>query len=258
MRLPRIPSERLHVRAKHHTHPCIRRSRIKHAHRPIITARKEHGRLLLIPLHRLHLVLVDAKTPYRSRTLAIPVRIRRRCATEIPQLDSPIGGRGRKHLPVRFIPRKTEHCVDMVRVRRRPRFHLFALLFPSASWDGYMRGRFVGSSKDHVGVHTLDHVQRPYLDLWVERPDSNIVAELGCTIGRHRRGRRRKVEPFEAQRKVGQHQVVVDVQIFLCFIVDVDLELGYLVLSFGGDKDVVGRQYFEVFAFVVLFVLSTL
>ena len=132
-------------------------------------------------------------------------------------------------------------------VRRRSRLGLFALLLPSASWDRYVRSRFIGSSKHHVGIHALDHVQRPYLDLGVERPNGHIVPQLGRPIGRRhrrRRGRRRKVEPFEAERKVGQHHVVVHVQIFLRFVVDVDLQLGYLVLGFGGDEEVVGRQDF--------------
>ena len=127
-----------------------------------------------------------------------------------------------------------------MRVRRRSCLCLFALLFPSARWDWYMRGRFIGSSEDHVGIHALNHVQRPYLDLRVERPNSHIVAP---TIGRcgRGRGRRWKVEPFEAEREVGQHQVVMHIYIFLCFIVDVNLELGYLVLGFGCDEQVVGR-----------------
>ena len=95
MRLPRIPSERLHVRAEHGTYPRIGRSRIEHANRPIIATRKQHSRLLLVPLHRLHLVLVHVEAPYRNGAFTAPVRIRRRCPTEIPQLDGPICGRRR-------------------------------------------------------------------------------------------------------------------------------------------------------------------
>jgi hypothetical protein len=43
---------------------------------------------------------------------------------------------------------------------------------------------------------------------------------------------------------------VVDVEIFLGFIVDVDLELRYLIFSFCNDEEVVSRQYFELLSFI--------
>ena len=104
LRLPGIPSQRLHVRAEHGTYPRIRRSRIEHTNRSIIATRKQHSRLLLVPLHRLHLVLVHVETPYRNRAFATPIRIRCRRTTEIPQLDRPICRCRRQHVSVRSIP----------------------------------------------------------------------------------------------------------------------------------------------------------
>lgn len=49
---------------------------------------------------------------------------------------------------------------------------------------------------------------------------------------------------------------MMDVEVLLRFVVDVYFELGDFVFCFCGYEEVVSGQYFEFFAFVVVFVLS--
>lgn len=46
---------------------------------------------------------------------------------------------------------------------------------------------------------------------------------------------------------------MVDVEIFLRFIVDVDLELGNLVFCFSGYEEIIRGIDFEFFAFIIIF-----
>jgi hypothetical protein len=45
---------------------------------------------------------------------------------------------------------------------------------------------------------------------------------------------------------------VVDIEVFLCIVVDVDFELRHLVLSLGGDDEAVGRIDLELRSFIGL------
>ena len=46
---------------------------------------------------------------------------------------------------------------------------------------------------------------------------------------------------------------MMDVEIFLRFIIDIDFQLGNVFFCFCGDEQVVGRQNLQFFAFIVLF-----
>ena len=48
---------------------------------------------------------------------------------------------------------------------------------------------------------------------------------------------------------------MVDVEIFFVLVIDVDFELGDLVLGFGGDKKVVAGEDFKFGALVLFWVL---
>jgi hypothetical protein len=111
----------------------------------------------------------------------------------------------------------------------------------------WLRG---GRAEDSVGVNTVDDIQRPYLDLGVKSADSDEIPSLFA------RSRGRKIEPFEAQRHGGEEEIVVDIEVLLCIVVDVDFELRYLVLSLGGDEEVVGRIDLELCPLVGLILLG--
>jgi len=45
---------------------------------------------------------------------------------------------------------------------------------------------------------------------------------------------------------------MVDIEIFLRFVVHIDLELRNFIFSFGGDEKVVGGVNFEFFALIII------
>lgn len=264
MRLPRIPAQRFNVRADDCTDTRIRRARVECPDRPVVAPREEHGRLGLVPLYSLHLILVHIKAPQRALALA-SVPIYCRVAVQIPKLHRPVRARARKEIAVRAIPREAEHGVDVVRGARGARLRLLALLLarPQGRWD--VCGSLVRPSEDHVWVHRLDGVERPNLDLGLERAYSDEVAELlrcfgrGCGGGILRiaaggGGDGGEVEPFEAKGEGGEHEVVVRVEVLFGFFVDVDLELGYLVFGLGDNQEIVAGENLELFALLLLLV----
>ena len=98
--------------------------------------------------------------------------------------------------------------------------------------------------------HRLERVEVPDLDLGVERADGDVVARGAFGGGGGGGG---EVEPFEAEGEVGEHEVVVAVEVLLRVVVDVDFELGDLVFGLGDDDEVVGGEDLELFAFVIVF-----
>lgn len=48
---------------------------------------------------------------------------------------------------------------------------------------------------------------------------------------------------------------MVSVEIFFGFIINVNLELGYFILGFGDNKEVVSWEDFELFSLIVFGVL---
>jgi len=45
---------------------------------------------------------------------------------------------------------------------------------------------------------------------------------------------------------------MVDIEVFLRFVVDINLELRNFIFSFGGDKKVVGGVNLEFFALIII------
>ena len=166
---------------------------------------------------------------------------------------------------MRAVPREAEDGVDVVRGARRARLGLLALLLARAERDGDVRRGLVRAAEHHVRVHRLDGVERPDLDLGLERADRDEVAELRGVgggagsgsggVAARGGGDGREVEPFEAEGEGGEHEVVVGVQVFFGLFVDEDFELGDLVFGLRDDDEVVHGEDLELFAFLLLFVL---
>ena len=68
----------------------------------------------------------------------------------------------------------------------------------------------------------------------------------------------RIVEPFQTEGETGEHKVVVSVEVFFRFVVNIDFQLGYFILSFCDDEEIVGWKDFELLSFVILEVLMKL
>ena len=64
-----------------------------------------------------------------------------------------------------------------------------------------------------------------------------------------------EIQPFEAEREVGKHEVVMYIEIVLRLIIDVNFELRDFIFGFRDDKEVVCWKDFEIIALVV-FVLG--
>lgn len=60
------------------------------------------------------------------------------------------------------------------------------------------------------------------------------------------------VEPFQAEGEVGEHEIMMHIEILLRFVINVDFELRDFVFRLRGDEQIVGRQNFELFAVVVI------
>ena len=51
---------------------------------------------------------------------------------------------------------------------------------------------------------------------------------------------------------------MVSVEVFFGFVVNIDFQLGYFILGFGDDEEIVGWKDFELLSFVILEVLMKL
>ena len=108
-------------------------------------------------------------------------------------------------------------------------------------------------------VHGFDCIQGPDFNFGIQGANSDIVSEttVGCVVLRLIRSRRYWgiVKPFQAEGETGQNEVVMSVEVFFGLVVDIDFELGYFILGFGNNEEVVGWEDFELFSLIILGIL---
>lgn len=173
---PWIPSDGLDVRPNDRYNTRIGCSRVERPDRTVVAPREKHRRLHTIPLHGLHLILMNIKTPQRTTLASLTTH--RGIARQIPQLDRAVRRRGRQEVAMRPVPREREDRVDVVRSGGRAVLCFLALLFAGPGGHGDVCGGFVRSPEDHVWVHGFHRVQRPYLNFRLECAYGNIIPEL--------------------------------------------------------------------------------
>lgn len=248
---PRVPSYCLNIAAKHGADTYVGCSRVERPYSAVVRACQQHTRLRRIPLHGLHLVFVHVEAPYRAPRLAIFTPVADRwIAAQIPQLHRAVRASTRKQIPLRAIPAEVEDGVDVVRLLLRAVLRLLFLFLARAERGGYVCFRLVWAAEDARGVHRLERVEVPDLNLGIEGADGDVVARGAFGGGRGGGG---EVEPFEAEGEVGEHEVVVAVEVLLRVVVNVDFELRDLVFGLGDDDEVVSGEDLELFALVIVF-----
>ena len=169
MVVPWIPANSFDVRADDSAHARVGRSRVEHPHRAVVAPAEQHGRFRGVPLHGLHLVLVQLPEAAQGALLRVP--------RQVPELDGAVCAPAGEHLPRSAVPREGEDGVDVVRLARRAVLRLFALFLARACgfWD--VRSRLLGVTEDGIGVNGVEKVDGVDLDLWLESADGDVVSE---------------------------------------------------------------------------------
>jgi hypothetical protein len=259
VRVKRIPTDTFNIRPNIRSDPSRRTPTVPSPDRPIITPRQQHAPLpaRLAPLDSLNLILMQPKAPHCLRTFLPTSR-------QIPQLDRLVRRRRRQQRSMLRIPGEPEDSVDvMVRVNLS-RLDELRFLLSRSHGDRDVSRRLVGSAEESVRVEAVNGVERPDLDLRVKGTNGDVVSMGLCWVGRGRGGVLvgwrggagwGEIEPFEAEGKGGEHEVVVDVEGFVGLVVDVDFELGELVFGLGSDEHVVGGKNLELLSIKVVVVL---
>lgn len=108
-------------------------------------------------------------------------------------------------------------------------------------------------SQDGIGVHVIDGIQIPNLNLRVKGTNGNIVSRsLNSTLATNT-----EIEPFQAKREGGEHNIVVDIHVALVLlglVVEVDLQMRNIVLCLCCEQQVVGCLDHEILLVLVFLV----
>ena len=82
MVVPWIPANSFEVRSDDGAHARVGRSRVEHPHRAVVAPAEQHGRFRGVPLHGLHLVLVQLPEAVQGALLRVP--------RQVPELDGAV------------------------------------------------------------------------------------------------------------------------------------------------------------------------
>jgi hypothetical protein len=253
--IPWIPSYGFDVRADDRAHARIRRSRVEHPHRAVVAPAEQHSGIRRVPLHGLHLVLVQLPKAAQGALL--------RVSRQVPQLDGTVRAPASEHLSRGAVPREGQDGVNVVRLARSAVFRLFALFLTRTCWFWDVRRRLLGVTEDGVGVNGLEKVDGVDLNLWLHGADGDVISETrsGVVLSVHAfrfDGGRRNwiVEPLEAEGHAAEEQVVVRPQVLRRLIVDEEVELGHILFDNGGHEHVICWQDFIFLALEFVVVLE--
>ncbi len=113
-----------------------------------------------------------------------------------------------------------------------------------ARFGSLVRG--ITLTKDGVGIHAVDDIQVPDLDV-------RVKGAYGDKVGSGIRSfsSNRNVKPFQAERDGRKHDVVMHVEIIGCIFVDVHLQVGHLVFHFRSQQKIVGGENLKFFSFII-------